>query len=485
MRPDHRGRTHPDPRADPPTQAFDPANAPTVRLPPVGTDTVRIPTVHNADGTGGEINEINEISDGKAGLRDGLALAISSLIGSAAGFISWLIAARLMPTADVGDAQLVVSAFLLIGGVAQLNIGVGLMLWVPKAGRGTSRLIGMSTLVMMPLAAVIGLVYALVTPRLAETAAGPGGSPLFGLLLFVVASAGWVMFSVQDMLLVAMGRPWWAVWRDGLFAVVRIGLLVALCGLLPFGSFGVVLSWVGPIVVWIAVGIVVIAALARQASMRATTDGVPGRAEMIRFLAPTAVSQTAISLVYNQIPVLVNVRFGPETGIVFFIAWQAVIVLDLAAVFFMSSLSVSVGREPHRAVELAGAARRRLLIMFLPALALGAALAHPLLLIFGTEYAKADTVFRMLLLGLAFRLVVVHELGVRQAIGWGMGFARLQLVSSMAVVLVAVVMPVTGGGVDALMPVVFGYVVVQAASAVAVLIFPAASRRAELEVRSP
>ncbi|OLT20680.1 hypothetical protein BJF78_35215 [Pseudonocardia sp. CNS-139] len=48
VRPDHRGRTHPDPRADPPTQAFDPANAPTVRLPPVVADTVRIPTVHNA-----------------------------------------------------------------------------------------------------------------------------------------------------------------------------------------------------------------------------------------------------------------------------------------------------------------------------------------------------------------------------------------------------------------------------------------------------
>jgi O-antigen/teichoic acid export membrane protein len=206
---------------------------------------------------------------------------------------------------------------------------------------------------------------------------------------------------------------------------------------------------------------------------------------VIRFLGPTAVSQAAITLLYNQIPILVNVRFGPEIGIVFFIAWQAVMVIDLAAVFFMDSLAVSVGREPHRVAELAAAARRRLMILLLPALALGAALAHPALLIFGEEYAEADNVLRLLLLGLAFRLVVVHELGVRQAIGWGMGFARLQLVSSILVVLVAIVVPVTGTGVAALMPVAIGYVVTQVASAAAVLMFPAARRRADLEVRTP
>jgi O-antigen/teichoic acid export membrane protein len=480
VRPDHHGRTHPDPRADPPTQAFDPANAPTVRLPSVVAATVRIPTVHH----GGPISGA-EATESDGGMNDGLALSISSLIGSAAGFISWLIAARIMPTADVGNAQLVVSAFQLIGGIAQLNIGVGLMLWVPKAGRGTSRLIWLSTLVMAATAAVMGVGYALFTPRLAEISAGPGGSFLLGLLLFVLASVGWVVFVVHDMLLVALGKPWWAVWRNAVFVVVRLGLLVALCGLLPLGDFGVVLSWVGPIAVWSAVSATVIAVMAAGISAPSTTDGLPGRAEVIRFLVPTAVSQAAITLLYNQIPILVNVRFGPEIGIVFFIAWQAVMVIDLAAVFFMDSLAVSVGREPHRVAELAAAARRRLMILLLPALALGAALAHPALLIFGEEYAEADNVLRLLLLGLAFRLVVVHELGVRQAIGWGMGFARLQLVSSILVVLVAVVVPVTGTGVAALMPVAIGYVVTQVASAAVVLMFPAARRRADLEVRTP
>jgi O-antigen/teichoic acid export membrane protein len=482
VRPDHRGRTHPDPRADPPTQALDPANARTVRLPVIVADTVRIPTMHN----GGRIAAAKGSGPPgpDTGLHDGLALSISSLIGSAAGFISWLIAARIMPTADVGNAQLVVSAFMLVGGVSQLNLGVGLMRWVPNAGQGTSRLVGRSLLLLMPLSGAIGLVYALITPRLAAISAGPDGPFALGLLVFVLACTGWVVFIVHDFLLVALGKPWWTVWRNGLFVVVRLGLLVALGGVLTLGEFGVVMSWVAPIVVWIALGTVLVGVLSRRATARATTDGAPSRAEMIGFLAPTAVSQAAISLLYNQIPVLVNVRFGPEVGIVFFIAWQAVMVIDLAAVYFMDSMSVSVGREPHRINELAVAARRRLMIIFLPALAVGAALARPLLMIFGAEYAAAENVLRLLLLGLAFRLVVAHELGVRQAIGWGIGFARLQLISSVLVLLVAIVVPVTGGGVSALMPVAIGYVAAQVVSAAAVLLFPA-RRRADLEVRSP
>jgi O-antigen/teichoic acid export membrane protein len=473
VRPDHRGRPHPDPRADPPTQAFDPANAPTVRLPAVVADTVRIPHVNRGVAPAEH--------DDDAGLNDGLALSLSSVLGSMAGFISWLIAAHIMSTAEVGNAQLVVSAFIMVGGAAQLNLGVGLMRWLPQAGKHTGRLVWSSLLLIMPLSGLVGLVYALLTPRVAAISAGPDGPFALGLLFFVLAAAGWGVFVVHDFLLVAMGKPWWAVWRNGLFAVVRIALLIAL-GAAGLGAYGLVLSWVGPIVAWVAIGSGVIVLLTRRVSARATTGALPRRAEAIAFLGPTAVSQLGGALLYNQVPVLVNVRFGPETGAVFFIAWQAVTVIDLAATFFMNSLSVGVARDPHRTAELATASRRRLLILFVPALALGAALATPLLMIFGDAYAEADDVLRLLLLGLAFRLFVAHELGVRQAIGWAMGFARLQLISTLLVLVVAIVIPVTAGGVSALLPVAIGYVIVQVVCTSAVLIAPA-RRRALVEVR--
>jgi O-antigen/teichoic acid export membrane protein len=483
VRPDHRGRTHPDPRADPPTEAFDPANARTECLHEVSDDTDRIPRIAPEGGSGDAPEGTSGTARDGDRPADGLALALCSLLGSLAGFVSWLVAARIMTTAEVGDAQLVVSAFMLVGGAAQLNVGIGLMRWLPRAGRHTGRLVWRSLLLVMPLAAVAGLVYGIITPRVAGISAGADGSLAPGLLVFGLACAAWGAFAVHDFLLVALGKPWWAVWRNGLFAVVRIGLLVAL-GLAGLGAYGVVLSWVGPLVVCIGLGSAVIAVLTRRVGARAGGGVLPSRAEAIAFLGPTAVSQIGATLLYNQVPVVVNVRFGPETGAVFFIAWQAVMVVDLAAAFFMNSLAVTVAREPHRRAELAAAARRRLLVLFLPALAVGAALATPLLGIFGDAYAEADDVLRLLLLGLAFRLVVAHELGVRQAVGWALGFARLQLLSTVLVLVVAIVVPVGGGGVGALLPVAIGYVAVQVVCMAAVLIFPA-TRRTDVEVRSP
>jgi O-antigen/teichoic acid export membrane protein len=491
VRPDHRGRTHPDPRDDPPTQALDPANARTECLREVGpdevgpdtdpipvvTDTDRIPVVGDGD-------DRDDPAPREGGGRhaDGVALALSSVIGSLAGFLSWLVAARIMPTAEVGDAQLVVSGFILVGGAAQLNVGIGLMRWLPRAGRHTGQLTARVLLLVMPLSALAGAIYGLLTPRLAAISGGGVGSAATGLLIFVLASASWGAFAVHDFLLVAVGKPWWAVWRNGLFAVVRIGLLVVL-GLAGLGAYGVVLSWVGPLAACILLGSVVIAVLTRRISARADGGVLPGRADVVSFLGPTAVSQIGATLLYNQVPVLVNVRFGSETGAVFFIAWQAVMVVDLAAAYFMNSLAVAVAREPHRRAELVAAARRRLLVLFLPALAVGAVFATPLLSIFGSEYAEAADVLRVLLLGLAFRLVVAHELGVRQAVGRALGFARLQLLSTVLVLVVAIVVPVTDDGVAALLPVAIGYVAVQVVCAVGALIFPA-GRRVDVEVRS-
>jgi O-antigen/teichoic acid export membrane protein len=417
------------------------------------------------------------------GHRDGLALALSSVLGSLAGFVSWLIAARIMTPAQVGDAQLVVSAFLLVGGAAQLNLDVGLMRWIPGAGPRTSGLIGRSLLVIMPLAGLLGLAYALAAPRIGAVTAGPDAPVAVGVLLFVVACAGWSAFAVHDAVLVALARPWWAVWRNGLFAAVRIALLVLLGGIAGLGAWGVVLSWIGPVIGWIAVGTVVVAVLAARAGRSGRPGALPDRGEVVGFLGPTALGHFAAALLYNQVPLLVNLRFGADTGAVFFIAWQAVMVVDLAATYFMAPLAGGIAREPHRAVELAAAARRRLLLIFVPVLVAGALVAEPVLGIFGDAYAQADDVLRVLLLGLVFRLVVVHELGVRQASGRAMAFARLQIVSTALVLVAAAAVPVSAAGVVALMPVAVGYVAVQVACAVAVLFFPGRHRATTGEVR--
>jgi hypothetical protein len=202
---------------------------------------------------------------------------------------------------------------------------------------------------------------------------------------------------------------------------------------------------------------------------------MPCRAEVVGFLVPTATAQVGYTLLLNQVPLVVILRFGPEAGAAFFIAWQATIVLETAANYYMHSLSASWAREPGRAAELTASSRRRLLKIFLPLLALGALLAGPGLSIFGPGYAAAADMLRLLLLGLTARLLVVHELGVRTAAGHGMAYARLHVASTLLVLVVALVVPASTepdpGGVSAdLFPVALGYVIVQVVCAAHVVV---------------
>ncbi|MFP5021301.1 hypothetical protein [Pseudonocardia phyllosphaerae] len=418
------------------------------------------------------------------GIGDGVALSLCSAFGSVAGLLVVLISTRIMPQADVGRASEFVSAMQLIGGAAQLNLGIGLMRWLPGAGRKSVRLVFGSLLLIMPLSGLMGLIYGTLVPSIIETAGG--GNVTWGMVLFVLACAGWGVFVVHDFAMVAVGRPWIAVWRNGTFAVVRLALLVALG--VSLKAEGFILSWAVPVVVWVAAGTVVLWFMVRRFAASGGPGVLPARSTMIAFLLPTALAQTGNAALYNQVPLLANLRMGNEIGATFFIIWQAVTVVDLAATFFTNSLAVQTAREPHRSEELARATRRRMLMLFVPILALGALLGYPVLAVLGSGYTVGAPALAVLMLGLLFRLIVVFELARRQADGDGMGYAKLQLVNTGLVVGFAFVVPLpdpahTSAGL-VMLPFVLGYLGAQIICALALRFLPAWKRRPTSEVTS-
>lgn len=410
-----------------------------------------------------------------SGLSDGLALSISGGVGSLAGFVSWILAARLMSQESVGYASAFVSAFLLVAGMAQLNLDSAMMLWMPRSGRRASTLYWRSHVVIVPACALVALGYVVLFPSIARDGTWVGGPIAVGVVLFVLASVGWGLWGVHDYSLIAVGRTWWAPWRNIAFAVVRLGLLVALGANL--GSLGVVLSWVIPVVIWMVGSAILGGWATARFSRRASEGWMPTKPEAMKFLGPTTVGHWGTVLLFNQVTVIVIERFGPVPGAAFFIAWQAVMVIDITAQRFMQSLSAQLARDPEHARDHIRASRRRLFVIFVPLVVLGILLADIGLRIFGPGYAEAANVLRVLLIGAIPRLLIAHELGRRQATNDGMGFARLQIVSTVLVIIVVLVVP-TGApiaatgqlAVGSLMPVAIGYAVTQSVCALYVLI---------------
>ena len=256
----------------------------------------------------------------------------------------------------------------------------------------------------------------------------------------MLATAGWGVLHLSDFAFVALRRPWWSVARNLLLGVARIvPILVIGAGVT---APVLILTWVGPITASaVLFGAAVVVLAARRARSGRPTD-LPGRREVLAFLGPTWVGSLGQTALYAQVPLVVTFRFGPETGGGFFIVWQAITVIDIVATYFVSSLAGSVAREPLRARALSRTALRRLLALFLPALAVGALLATPLLAIFGPDYTDQAGALRILLAAAAIRLVTIHLLGVRQAIGDAVGFARPHVAVAAATIGVLVLVPI-------------------------------------------
>ena len=417
---------------------------------------------------------------------DGLALSASAGISAVVGMVSWVIAARLMPQAEVGEASAFVSAFLLIAGFAQMNLGAALLRWLPRAGNDSATLVLRCTAVVVA-TGTAGAAICLVLPwseLIFKASTGSTAPSVTGWLIFTAAVVAWVVLQIQDFALVGLGRAWWATARNVVVAGLRLAILVALGSGLT--AQGAVWSWLVPLVAGAVVLSTVLPRLHPRSAPVVGGGTLPARHEVLSFLGPTYVGTVATTLLFNQVPLVVTVRFGTETGAAFFIAWQAVTVVEVIAIYFVNGLSSEVARAPERAAELARTTRRRLLLLFLPPLALGLLVAAPALGIFGEGYSASAPALRVLLVGLAFRLVVVHALGVRQAVGQAMRFARLQIVTTGLVVLAVLVVPARVGG-DAesiLLPVACAYFAVQFCSAVAVLYLDSPTRHARTASRS-
>jgi len=170
------------------------------------------------------------------------------------------------------------------------------------------------------------------------------------------------------------------------------------------------------------------------------------------------------------------------------VAWQAVMVVDIAAQRFMQSLSAQIARDPEHAREHIAASRRRLFMIFVPMVVVGILVSGFALQIFGSGYAQAADVLRLLFLGMIPRLLISHELGVRQALNEGMGFARLQLVSTLMVLAVVVLVPITptdpaaGYQVGELWPLAVAYTASQALCGV--YVFFTARKRSQVQLRA-
>ncbi len=305
-------------------------------------------------------------------------LLLNTALGAATGLGFWFLLVRVaeLPAADIGVGYAIVSLGATIALLARGGLDTALLRGVPTTdGREGRRLMYFATGVSLAAVAVLCLVLrfagdlgAPIPPLV------PGGWPLVAAIAALMST-----IALQDAWFLAEGRAKATFNRNLAFSGARLALPLPVVALaIPLA---VPVAWMLALVLAAILGL----AMARQPETR-QGHPLPPR-ELLRSARRNIAGSAAEFLPGLVLVPLVLVIAGATAAGYFGIAWAIATMLTLASAAIGRAALADMARQQDHAVAVRRAVRQAVVII-IPASILCAALAYPVLRIFGAAYAQ-------------------------------------------------------------------------------------------------
>lgn len=316
-------------------------------------------------------------------VRNSLYLILSAGLQAALGFLFWMIATRLFSTADVGKASSLIAATSIIAYLALLGLNSTFVRYVPTAPNRDA-LLTAGFLVVAMCGAVMGLLYALLTPVLAPRLAFVQHRPILA-LGFALLSAGAAVNLLTDSAFVASRKASYVVLTDGgIGGITKLVCAVMLIGAGAYGLFGA--SALGSAAAALASLALIYTALHWRPSLRAPFQTIK---PLLRFSGANYVGNVLNLLPTLVVPLIVLDRLGAPSAAYYFVAFQVANLLYAAGYAVGGQTFLAEGS--HAGADTQKLLRRSghvMIVLCLPACLLLVVASHWVLLIFGTRYSQ-------------------------------------------------------------------------------------------------
>lgn len=285
-------------------------------------------------------------------LKDNRVLLINagSIIGTTAitsgfGFAFWWLAARRFSPEALGLASAFISSMTLLGSFAILGLGTLLIGELPKQRGKEFSLISTALLLVGGVGGGLGLIYALAVSNL-SVAFQALGANIENVFLFALGVSLTAISLVLDQALIGLLRGELQLWRNGLFAVVKLSaLFAASLWLSQVTGMTIYATWV------IGIGFS-LAVLAGVALVRRKELGRTQRPQWgwLRKLGPEALKHHALNLMleapYLLLPVLVTLSLSATVNAWFYVAWSLSGVANTASGALSTTLYAVSSAQP-------------------------------------------------------------------------------------------------------------------------------------------
>jgi O-antigen/teichoic acid export membrane protein len=269
------------------------------------------------------------------------ATAITSLLG----FVYWWLAARSFQPEAVGLASAAISAMTLLGSVAIVGLGTLLLGELPlQRGRAAS-LVSAALLTVGAIGGLLGLAFAVIAPRL-STGFRPIGADIGSIVLFALGVSFTAITLVLDDALIGLFRGGLQLWRNALFAVTKLGMLLA------------VSLWIARVTgltiyaTWAIGNACSLAALAGYVLVKRgwrVRDYLP-QWNVLRKLGSSALKHHLLNVTLQApaliLPVLVTMLLSATVNAWFYVSWNLTSIVNIFSAALTMTLFAAAAAQP-------------------------------------------------------------------------------------------------------------------------------------------
>jgi O-antigen/teichoic acid export membrane protein len=344
-----------------------------------------------------------------------------SLIGTTAvtglfGFAYWWIAARQYPPQAVGLASAAVSAMTLLGAICILGLGTLLIGELPRHPGQEASLISAALIIVGGVGAIGGIIFVLVAP-LVSTAFLPFSANAGMILLFAAGVCLTAIINVLDAALIGLLKGTLQFWRNALFAVAKLVILLLASWWLVKGGEIVYGTWVAGIALSLVPLIGMVVFKVGKSARSLLPDWT-----LIRKLRTAALEHHALNLILQfpmtALPVLVTLLLSATVNAWFYVSWM------ISGLVFIASYALTTvlfAINAGQTAELMHKIRITLGLALITSLLCNALLlvgAPQILALFGHTYAQqASWCLRILGLGAFPMIITDHYMAVSRIHG--------------------------------------------------------------------
>lgn len=319
-------------------------------------------------------------------VRNSLYLMLNSGLQAAAGFVFWVISARLFSVNDVGLATALFSAMGIVAFAALLGLNSTVVRYLPRSTERNVLLTGVMA-VVVGCGALLAVGYLALIPIVSPKLDFVLHDPAMALGVVLLGGVFGPLNLITDSIFIGLRQARYnAIVDGGIGGPVKIVAALLAAGAGAYGLF--VASAIGYAAAALASLALLIAVNRFRPSLRGVRDVLR---PLMRFSAANYVGNLLTLLPTFLVPLIVLDRIGVHASAYYYVAFQMVSLL-FAGVFAVEQAFLSEGS--HAEVELRAVMRRswHLLVLFcVPATVVLALAARWLLLLFGHNYSVNGT----------------------------------------------------------------------------------------------